>query len=146
MSTDGRVLRLTLAAGLLIGLVGFVYDWAWHAQHLSPVPIGPATLLRVHSGIYVGQAIVLGVAVCAAQTRAFGGGWLRAGQMVLLAGAVIELCGNLGDFWSHSRQWESPVFHQSMYAGLALSVAGYLVIELAHVARPGVPAGVGAGR
>ena len=150
MSTDGRPegqgARLLLALGLLVGLAGFVYDWSWPARYLSPVPIGPATLLRVHSGIYAGQLIVLGVGLWAAQTRVFAGGWLRAGRMVLLAGAVLELFGNAGDFWSHSRQWESPVFHQSMYTGLAIAVAGYLVIELAHMVRPGVPAGAGAGR
>ena len=50
-----------------------------------------------------------------------------------------------GDFWAHSRLWESPVFHQSMYAGLAITVAGYLVLELAHVARTGDSVISGAG-
>lgn len=96
--------------------------------------------MRVHSGLYLGQLVVLAVALWAAHTRVFGGGLPRTGQLALLGGAVLEVFGSAGDLWAHGRGTDATLFHQLTYAGAAFVVAGFLVVELAHRLRPAPPA------
>ncbi len=128
----GRV-RMLLAVGLVINLIGFVYDEAWHATHLSLVPIPPSKLLSIHSGIYVGGLIVLAVSVVAFARRMFDTGLEWVGMFVVAAGLVMEFTGNGTDMWAHGHGYERDFYHHLIYAGAALTVCGYLLLHATHL-------------
>jgi hypothetical protein len=123
-----RVVRLSMAAGLFVEFVGFVYDTLWHDQHLSEVAIQPSELLTVHSGIYLGELIVLGIAIATLARRG-----RKAAPPALLwtvvVGGVVQLIGSGLDMWSHAHGYEKDLYHNTIYTGAAITVIGYLLME-----------------
>lgn len=134
----GRV-RILFAAGLVINFAGFVYDWAWHARNLSLEPIPPSQLLVVHGAIYLGSLLVA-VAVVLGR-RAFAGRVERIGLLVVAVGLVLEFAGDAADMWAHGHGYEKDLYHDLVYDGAALTVCGYLILELFQLHRRGLPEG-----
>lgn len=129
-------IRMAIAIGLVVNFVGFVYDWSWHALHLSMVPIPPSKLLTVHGGIYLGS-IIIAVAVVAAFVRQTFRTTVEQGGLLMIAvGLVIEFAGDGTDMWAHGHGYERDLYHYLIHIGAALTVAGYLAIELFHLFGP----------
>jgi hypothetical protein len=124
-----RPIRLLMAAGLFLEFVGFLYDEYWHAMHLSIVPSPPSEMLTIHGGIYVGELLVLAVAVIAL-ARVPLRLPARLALWVVIAGGLVELAGVATDMWAHGHGYEKDLFHNLIYTGAGVTVAGYLLLEL----------------
>lgn len=125
--------RYGVPLGLVIEFVGFLYDDAWHAQHLSLEAIPPGELATVHSGIFVGQALVLVVALYGLARRVAG----RLGLATIVVGAITQVVGDATDMWAHAHGYERDLYHALIYAGAGLTLGGYLVTEVWRLLRRG---------
>ncbi|SCE99707.1 hypothetical protein GA0074695_2752 [Micromonospora viridifaciens] len=131
--------RILFAVGLVINFAGFVYDWAWHSWNLSLETIPPSKLLVVHGGIYVGSLLVAVAVGHALRRRLFTSRPERIGLLVIAAGLLLEFAGDAADMWTHSQGYEKDLYHDFVYRGAALTVLGYLLLELFQLYRSGVP-------
>ncbi len=131
--------RVLFAVGLVINFAGFVYDWAWHSWNLSLETIPPSKLLVVHGGIYVGALLVTVAVGHALRRRLFTSRPERVGLLVIAAGLLLEYVGDAADMWTHSQGYEKDLYHDFIYNGAALTLLGYLLLELFQLYRSGVP-------
>ncbi|MDF9817156.1 hypothetical protein [Streptomyces sp. SPB162] len=124
-----RAVRWSIAAGLFVEFVGFLYDTLWHDQHLSEVAIPPSKLMTVHSGIYLGELLVLGIALAtlALRTRR---AHPQAVLWAVVAGGLVQIAGSGFDMWSHAHAYEKPLYHDTIYTGAAVTIIGYLLLEI----------------
>ncbi|MER8047172.1 hypothetical protein [Streptomyces sp. NPDC094032] len=122
-------LRITMAAALVVEFGGFLYDSFWHNQHLSEVAIPPSELLTVHGGIYVGQLTVLAMAVIVLARRTADSPTARV-LWAVLCGGLLQTLGGALDMWSHGHGYEKDLYHNMIYAGAAVTVIGYLLLEV----------------
>lgn len=122
-------IRVALALGLLTQLVGFIYDFSWHASHPQTVAIPPAKLIVVHGGIYLGGLIIAVAFFVALLRGTFAAGPARLVVAAGAIGAVVEFVGNGTDMWAHGHGYEKALYHGLIYAGAAVTILGYVSIE-----------------
>ena len=126
-------IRLLIAVGLVINYAGFFYDWTWHAQNLSITPITPGKLLTVHGLIYLGALIVTVATIDALVRRPFTAAVQKYAVWLIALGLLVEFTGDATDMWAHGHGYEKDLYHDLVTIGAALTVVGYLVIELFHL-------------
>ncbi|MEU2233882.1 hypothetical protein ACH4A8_39540 [Streptomyces vietnamensis] len=121
--------RLIIAAALVVEFGGFLYDTFWHDQHLSEVAIPPGELLTVHGGIYLGQLTLMAVAATVIARRAADRPTARV-LWAMLCGGLVQTLGSVLDMWSHGHGYEKDLYHNTIYAGAAVTVLAYLLLEV----------------
>jgi hypothetical protein len=96
-------------------------------------------LLRAHSGIFLGIAVLLaggGAAVARSRQPRAGGdprlrGWLR----VVLVGALVQAVGVAWDSWRHIHGDESAVGHLLAYTGVLAALVATVVAAWLQTSR-----------
>ena len=117
-----------MAAGLVLQVVGELWDPRWHATHPAQLERG-ADLLAAHGIVYAGMLVLLvGAALGVLATDA------RPSWPVLavLAGSLAEASGALLDGWRHTQGSESSLGHLLLYAGLLVAIIGLVAASRSH--------------
>ncbi|MBX6766131.1 MAG: hypothetical protein IRY90_03070, partial [Actinomadura rubrobrunea] len=120
-----RVSRLVLYAAAIVYLLGQAYDTYYHNKNVSFVPEPPSSLWRIHAGIYIGSAmaVVTGVLLWRlAQAKLAG--------VIVSVGGVTQLTGFFADMWAHAHGYSKPLWHDLIWYGFAIVVAGGVLVEV----------------
>jgi hypothetical protein len=122
-------LRVAIA-GLVLGILGFVWDTIWHSRHAGMAMTGLREVLEAHSLMLIGVAIIV-VALASAvrvvrQPRA-----AILGTRAAFVGSISTAIGFAWDSVRHVQGTESAMAHSMIYAGLIIVVVGLAVALMA---------------
>jgi hypothetical protein len=121
-AVTGRRQMFVATAGLLLGILGAVWDRIWHSRH-PDTPTGLREVLEAHSLMLVAVAIM--VTALTGAVRAIHGP--RAAVLSTWAAFVGSLSMAIGFAWDsvrHVQGTESAIAHSMIYAGLVVVVIG----------------------
>lgn len=126
----------TALGGLLLGILGMVWDRVWHSRH--PDQLASATeVLEAHWLMILGVFIVF-VALAVAGRAVRQPRSAVVGTWIAFVGSVFMVTGFVWDSARHIGGTESPTAHAMIYAGFVVVVIG-LPVALAltrHVESP----------